>query len=979
MNYFTSKANRVLAALLLICFLLPLFAGAVAASQRDISLPIWNGGASESFSGNGTRNNPYQINTPQDLALLAQQVRSGVSYSEKHFRINHDICLNATSSYENWKDSPPLRTWTPIGGYAAISIDSVSAFEEAVEQYNGLYIRREQNYQPATAYSPSAVYYRLTTFDGILDGQGHSIIGLYLSGDEPQVGLFGALGNATVQNLNLSYTYAEGSKQVGILAGSIIASKTAEINGIHVNGKLSATSTGGGLVGSIQSTGIGKVNLTDCSFTGSIDGDTDMGGIIGKTDGISGSINLTDCMVNGKITADLRAGGIIGNLAGAVHQLTACKNNASLQGSEETGGIVGFIDPSVSACVLDNCLNGGTIFSVNMAGGIVGSIQTSSGTNSLDILNCRNIGEVHASVSIGGIVGQALLSGTEVVMRIQSSKNSALLSGFCAIGGIIGTAQIGGGIFSIIECENYGDLTASGDGVGGIAGTILNRAQVTLSRNSVRASIQTASSFAGGIAGTLYGEAGTLLVEQSVAAGSVQAISAVGGCVGEIMTKTAGSSVQVINCLAVNLLSASQSLGGIAGHLYAEQGNASILTSVFDGKIVLGSKVTGGIVSELHAIHKDAVALVEACYFIQNSASVAAHLRGGEGTEAIRSAESRNEEAFHSIDQLFGLDQTIWKSNSNGGHAVVPGDVPVVWEEYKYTVTQNGVIINAYMGRSDIVCVPERLENVSVTVVAEQAFWQNTVVRVILPDTITAIGEAAFAGCAQLERITLPSALISIGARAFSECTSLAELRCTGLLSSVVVGSENQPYKDLSITRPLSITVQHLYEDGTMAGKATTLTCYEGDYYRIDPLSINGYKADEQALYGIGSALDRITITYRIGTYHLTILYQFPDGSEASPSFEGDFVFGEKYSVSTPILDGYKAEYTLIEGTMDGKDTQIIVHYTEIFNNSATKGQQTLQIVLLILSGLIIVCCLSYFVYRYRSVSEQARLENEAT
>ena len=594
----------------------------------------------------------------------------------------------------------------------------------------------------------------------------------------------------------------------------------------------------------------------------------------------------------------------------------------------------------------------------------------------VEILNCRNIGEIHTNEFAGGIVGSVQLSGAESALQLHDSKNSALIQGNRSLGGILGNAMVHQGVLSLYNCENYGNITARNDYAGGILGEAISYGEIKLSHNSVRAAIQS-DSFAGGIAGTLIAESGSILVEQSAAAGTVQAATAVGGCIGEVNAKGEGSTVQLFNCLAINTLSASESLGGITSHLYAEHGNASIHTSIFGGGIITGCKLTGGIAADLYASSNSASVLIETCFFTQNSASVVAHPRGGDGKETIQSSESRTEDTLRSHEQLKGLDQTIWKPDANTAHIMTPGDLPVIWEEYKYTITQNGVILEAYLGRSDIVRVPDRLGGMYVSTVAEAAFWQSHVIRVILPDSVTAIGEAAFAGCKNLERITLPASLISIGTRAFSGCEALCERRFTGSISSVLVGSENTPFQELPITRPLTIPIQHLYEDTSTAGKTTALTCYAGDFYQVTPLSIRGYKAEEGALQGIALTTDRITVVYRIGTYHLTILYQYPDGTEASPSFEGDFRFGEKYRVSSPILEGYKAEYTLIEGTMDGEDTLIIVHYTEIYENDSANGQYTLHIILFILAGLLFVCCLCYFVYRYRSITEQARLENE--
>ena len=63
----------------------------------------WNGNIASSYGGgNGSKDNPYLINTPEELAYLASQVNNGVIYENKYFRLTHSIDLCH-------------RPWTPIG------------------------------------------------------------------------------------------------------------------------------------------------------------------------------------------------------------------------------------------------------------------------------------------------------------------------------------------------------------------------------------------------------------------------------------------------------------------------------------------------------------------------------------------------------------------------------------------------------------------------------------------------------------------------------------------------------------------------------------------------------------------------------------------------------------------------------------------------------------------------------------------------
>ena len=59
---------------------------------------------------------------------------------------------------------------------------------------------------------------------------------------------------------------------------------------------------------------------------------------------------------------------------------------------------------------------------------------------------------------------------------------------------------------------------------------------------------------------------------------------------------------------------------------------------------------------------------------------------------------------------------------------------------------------------------------------------------IVIPDTVTEIGEAVFKGCKSLQKVTLSKKLVSIGARAFSGCESL--IRPTIPDTVTIIGDE---------------------------------------------------------------------------------------------------------------------------------------------------------------------------------------------
>lgn len=227
----------------------------------------------------------------------------------------------------------------------------------------------------------------IPVFEGIFDGNNHTIDD-WLYEDEGYVtGFFRYIGeNGIVKNLTLSGT-------------------------VRVTGQKQCV---GGLCG--ENSG----SIRNCSFRGTIEGDTETGGIAGintSTGSISG------CSSHGNISGYYFTGGIVGKNHGSISN---CSNQAGINnkiswveqddengldwikgfGSDEdliiesgvdTGGIAGYSDGIISTC--SNFATIGYEHSGYNVGGIVGR---QSGV----VLLCRNDGKVLGRKDIGGIVGQ---------------------------------------------------------------------------------------------------------------------------------------------------------------------------------------------------------------------------------------------------------------------------------------------------------------------------------------------------------------------------------------------------------------------------------------------------------------------------------------------------------------------------------------------------------------------------------------------
>ncbi len=104
--------------------------------------------------------------------------------------------------------------------------------------------------------------------------------------------------------------------------------------------------------------------------------------------------------------------------------------------------------------------------------------------------------------------------------------------------------------------------------------------------------------------------------------------------------------------------------------------------------------------------------------------------------------------------------------------------------EYEINESGNGIIINKYIGTSEDVVIPAKIDGlpvVSIQGVQQEpgrtyqigAFEGSSIKTVVFPASITSIGDAAFSKCADLKEIKLPDSLTELGNAAFRECKRL--------------------------------------------------------------------------------------------------------------------------------------------------------------------------------------------------------------
>ena len=223
----------------------------------------------------------------------------------------------------------------------------------------------------------------IPTFGGTFDGQGYTISGLTITGSGNVRGLFRYLqSGGVVQNVSLEVTIEPTDLQDSL--GGLGGHNRCRVRNCTVTGSIQGETNIGGIIGVNESSG----KIINSTFSGSVTGEHYVGGIAGQNLG-----SILQCVNQGKINtvavegeADLED--LDSRPLNSTENLPACT---------DIGGITGF-----STGVLQSCKNTGPV-GYEHVGYNVGGI---AGRQSGYLNGCTNQGVILGRKDVGGIAGQ---------------------------------------------------------------------------------------------------------------------------------------------------------------------------------------------------------------------------------------------------------------------------------------------------------------------------------------------------------------------------------------------------------------------------------------------------------------------------------------------------------------------------------------------------------------------------------------------
>lgn len=491
----------------------------------------------------------------------------------------------------------------------------------------------------------------------------------------------GRIEGVTVAESSVKAFGTQGTSYAGMYVGK---TSYALLEGISVDGNISASSLGTLYVGGIAGYAVNVANSTfGGNFELQIANALYFGGIVGYASG-----DVSDCDYFGEsigITpvADTYFGGIAGYAGGSVRGCEASIPSVSVvtKGDLYLGGIVGYAQGGVETARFEGSISAEA--AVAYVGGIAGYIGGNVESAEFD----GNIGAQASTAYIGGISGSILGSaeGVTSVGDISAEAEKAHMGGIAGkISGDIKEAYYQGNITLDSEGEAYvGGIVGEGAGVlDGKAYSIINIAQ------------NAGHLYIGGISGKASGEIADAyffgyINSSSVGYGGSQTTvynNYIGGIAGytsqKIESSISNAKISITNAYLKNLRA-----GGIAGY------SSSLISDCkSDGTVNAYNEYTsylGGIAGDGNDVSQsysvgDLTASVKGNYTL--------YVGGITGSQ--RGSVS---ECYYSFGDIYGMSEGTVYSGGISGEA--KGNTDNSYSSYSYIVTDMSKTgSDAYLG-----------------------------------------------------------------------------------------------------------------------------------------------------------------------------------------------------------------------------------------------------------------------------------------
>ena len=492
--------------------------------------------------------------TDSNLEFIQWEDENGIPY-DKDSIITSDILLiarwkstwdgtaidkNSISSQLGNKEIL-IQTAADLAGFAALVNESNTFAGKTIMLRNDIDLAGKEWTPIGIAANSNVNHSSNKPFCGDFNGLNRSIKGVSIT-DETNGGFFGMVLNASIIDLS-------------------------------IEGTITATDFGGGIVSRAYYTEPGEYTLTGLDSAVSVTAE-EAGGIAGYVNiSETASLTIKDVHNAGKISASDEsgyAGGLIGELINhGKLEISGSTNDENVSGTQTysiVGGIVGRSE-NEGEITISNTFNNaevaggngtyttdeyGSYYDFAYAGGMFGCLESEISSNSITISDSGNIAPVTAGEYsyAGGYIGHS--AGCNITITGQNSNSGAISSGLSA-GGLIGrilTEDYGDPEYSCASMSSISGFTNTGavsggtgysGGIIGVMSASMHPITVTISASKNENNVETTgianNDAAGGFIGLMEMISGNITGNVSgTNSGNIKATANAGGFIGWILS-----------------------------------------------------------------------------------------------------------------------------------------------------------------------------------------------------------------------------------------------------------------------------------------------------------------------------------------------------------------------------------------------------------------------------------------------------------
>lgn len=151
------------------------------------------------------------------------------------------------------------------------------------------------------------------------------------------------------------------------------------------------------------------------------------------------------------------------------------------------------------------------------------------------------------------------------------------------------------------------------------------------------------------------------------------------------------------------------------------------------------------------------------------------------------------------VQQMISVAQSLCVFHRKGEQVNPASDFDCTAENGEVTITD-------YTGTREHVLIPSAIDGLPVTALADKAFYEKHVTTVVVPDSVTEIGDLCFSGDNYLVSLTLPDGLAELPYGALESCFRLMDFNLPKELKKISGSALQYNYYLTYLTLPSSLT-----------------------------------------------------------------------------------------------------------------------------------------------------------------------------